>query len=73
MIVIQLLYYLKKSNNDNHILCPECKSSSNKKLFSAFSTSQNEMNYSDNSGISGNCSIDDSNKGGCSSGAYGLI
>lgn len=63
---------LKKSNDDNHVLCPECKSSNNEKLFSTFSTSQSEMSYSDNNCISGNCGIDDSNTKACSSGACGL-
>jgi len=60
------------NNNDNHVVCPECKSSNNKKLFSAFSTSQNEMTNSDNSCASGNCSVDESPIGGCSSGLCGL-
>jgi putative FmdB family regulatory protein len=63
---------LKNNNNDNHVVCPECKSSNNKKLFSVFSTSQNESRYSDNSCSSGNCSIDDSTIGGCTSGLCGL-
>ena len=63
---------LKKNNNDNHVTCPECNSSNNKKLFSSFSTSQNETKYSYSSCSSGNCNVDDSNIGGCTSGLCGL-
>ncbi len=63
---------LKQNNNDIHVTCPECNSSNNRKLFSSFSTSQTETKYSDNSCVSGNCNIDDSNIRGCSSGLCGL-
>ena len=63
---------LKSNNNDSRVTCPECNSSNNKKLFSPFSTSQTETKYSYNSCSSGNCNIDDSNIGGCTSGLCGL-
>ena len=63
---------LTKNNNDNHIICPDCNSSNNKKLFSSFSTSKSEISYSYNDCASGNCNSDDSDIGGCASGLCGL-
>ena len=63
---------LKNISNDDKVTCPECNSSNNKKLFSSFSTSQSETTYSYNNCASGNCNIDDSNVGGCTTGMCGL-
>jgi len=63
---------LVKSNDESEIICPECKSSNNKKLFSAFSTSNSSSGSSYDSCASGNCGIDSSNYGGCANGACGL-
>ncbi len=63
---------LVKSNDENEILCPECKSSNNKKLFSAFSTANSTSDQSYNSCASGNCCIDSSSYGSCANGACGL-
>jgi putative FmdB family regulatory protein len=63
---------LQNNNHNNHVTCPECNSSNNKKLFSSFSTSQNETRYSYNNCTSGNCNIDESTIGGCTRGLCGL-
>jgi putative FmdB family regulatory protein len=63
---------LKNNNNDKTVTCPECNSSNNKKLFSSFSASQSETGYSYNNCASGDCDMDNSNIGGCTSGSCGL-
>ena len=63
---------LVKNNDENEILCPECKSSNNKKLFSAFSTANSSPGQSYDSCATGSCGIDSSSYGGCANGACGL-
>ena len=63
---------LVKSNDENEIICPECKSSKNKKLFSAFSTANSSSDQSYDNCASGNCGIDSSSYGRCANGACGL-
>lgn len=58
----------KSANNIEQVLCPECQSEDNKKLFSAFSASGSSR---DNSCVSGSCGVEPS-YGGCSSGMCGL-
>lgn len=62
----------KANNNDEEIICPQCNSSNNKKLFSAFSTSVSSSPYSGDSCANGSCGIDNSGSGGCASGMCGL-
>lgn len=63
---------LVKSSDENAVACPECKSSNNKKLFSAFSTSNSSSGGTYDSCASGNCGIDSSSYGGCANGTCGL-
>ena len=63
---------LVKNNDENEIICPECKSSNSKKLFSAFSTTNSTSVQSYNSCASGNCGIDTSSYGECANGTCGL-
>lgn len=63
---------LTKANGNEGIICPECHSSNNQKLFSAFSTSAGSSSYSVDNCVSGNCNIDDTTIGGCSNGMCGL-
>jgi len=64
----------KSSVNHEDVFCPECSSSKNKKLFSAFNASignSNKENF--NNCSSGNCSIPETSYGsGCSNGMCGL-
>ena len=64
----------KSSLNQEEVVCPECKSSNNKKLFSSFSASVNsESSYSTDSCAAGNCGLPEpTNSGGCASGLCGL-
>ena len=63
---------LVKGKNEDEILCPECKSSNNKKLFSAFATSANTSSASFDSCATGNCNIDTPSAGSCAGGMCGL-
>jgi putative FmdB family regulatory protein len=60
----------KSSENQSEIICPNCKSSNNKKLLSTFSASTGESSYSGGSCATGNCDIPSG--GGCASGLCGL-
>lgn len=61
----------KSGLKQTDVSCPNCNSSNNKKLFSAFSASVAGSSASDNSCASGSCGIPAS-YGGCSSGMCGL-
>jgi putative FmdB family regulatory protein len=60
----------KSSESQNEIMCPNCHSIKNKKLYSAFSASMGDSDYSSNRCASGNCEIPSG--GGCASGMCGL-
>lgn len=62
----------KSSNSNEEIICPECHSSNNKKLFSAFSTTAVNSSFSGDGCANGNCNIDNSGMGGCANGMCGL-
>ena len=64
----------KTQNDQNKITCPQCNSTDNKKLFSAFSASvSGSSNYSTGGCSDGSCGVSDaSSSGGCSSGFCGL-
>ena len=62
----------KSSNRSEEVICPECHSSNNKKLFSAFSTSAASESFPGESCASGNCNIDNSPMGSCANGMCGL-
>lgn len=62
---------VKSSLSKEAVVCPNCKSTENKKLFSTFAASVNS-NYSSSSSCSdGSCGIP-SYTGGCASGMCGL-
>lgn len=64
-------FFHKSSVNKDEATCPKCGSTKNKKLFSAFATSNSsDSSFSSSSCESGNCSTDYS--GGCASGMCGL-
>lgn len=64
----------KSSVKEQDIVCPDCNSSNNKKLFSAFSASVNSTgSISADSCSAGNCGIPEStDMGGCASGLCNL-
>ena len=62
----------KSSTNQKEVTCPECNSSKNKKLFSAFSWSIDSSSFSGSSCATGNCGIPEPAPGGCASGMCGL-
>lgn len=65
-------FFHKSSLNQQEVTCPKCGSAKNKKLFSAFATSNSgDSDFSSSSCASGNCSTDYSG-GGCASGMCGL-
>ncbi len=60
----------KSSLNQEEVSCPNCQSKENQKLLSAFSAAGFSANNS--SCESGNCGIQPSYGGGCTSGMCGL-
>lgn len=62
----------KSTQNTNAIACPECLSTETKKLFSSFSSAGSSSDFSPDNCASGNCGMDYSNMGSCSSGMCGL-
>ncbi|HPI37033.1 MAG TPA: zinc ribbon domain-containing protein [Ignavibacteriaceae bacterium] len=61
----------KSVNNLEHVVCPECQSSDNRKLLSGFSASTGSSgDYNQGSCASGNCGINYSSP--CASGMCGL-
>ena len=62
----------KSSINTEEVTCPNCNSSKNKKLFSAFNASVESSSYSGSSCSTGNCGVPEPVAGGCASGMCGL-
>jgi putative FmdB family regulatory protein len=61
----------KSSVNQQEIICPNCNSTENQKLFSTFASTG--FSSSSSSGCeSGNCGVDSTYSGGCASGMCGL-
>jgi len=64
----------KSTIKQEDVICPNCNSSNNKKLFSSFSPSVSTgSGYSSGNCESGSCGVNDSSySGGCASGMCGL-
>ena len=60
----------KSSLNQGEVSCPSCNSKENQKLLSTFSATG--FSASSSSCASGNCGVEPSYSGGCSSGMCGL-
>lgn len=63
----------KSALRTEEVSCPDCNSTNNKKLFSAFSASVSSSSISGgNSCSTGNCDSSTPSYGGCSSGMCGI-
>jgi putative FmdB family regulatory protein len=62
----------KTSTKTEEVTCPNCNSSKNKKLFSAFNASVESSSYNGSNCSTGNCSAPEPVSGGCASGNCGL-
>ena len=63
-------FFHKSLLKQDEVTCPKCGSTNNKKLFSAFATTNSSESEFSSSCATGNCSTDYS--GGCASGMCGL-